>query len=49
MENPFLGMLDLGSWGIVPVPCKTDKKQSAPAFWFVLHKEAHCVGANTLV
>ncbi len=49
MDTPFLGMLDLGSWGVVPVPCKTDKKQSALAFWSVLHKEANCVGAITLV
>ena len=33
METPVLEMLDLSSWGVVPVACKTDKKQSALALW----------------
>ena len=49
MDTPFLGMLDLGSWGVVPVACKTGKKQSALAFRSVLHSEPDCVGASTLV
>ncbi len=49
METPFVGMLDMGSWGVVPVPWKSDKKQSALASWSMLHKEPKCVGASTLV
>ena len=49
MGTPFLGMLDLGSWGVIPVACTIGKKQSGLALWSVLHRQTYCVGAITLV